>query len=155
MSLQKSIEEQAVQFAQAIIAALRTASIDELVGFTGSRAPRATSGAPVAAPRATRLRGGRLARRSADDIAGALDRIVAVLTAHPEGMRAEAIRAELGLDAKELPRPVAEGLATGRLTKRGQKRATTYSVGSAGGEAKPRAKKGAARKKRAAKRGSK
>ena len=41
-------------------------------------------------------------------------------------MRAEQIRSELGMEAKEMPRILSEGLATRRLRKRGQKRATTY-----------------------------
>ena len=44
----------------------------------------------------------------------------------PRGMRAEQIRSELGMQAKELPRVLGEGLATRRLRKRGHKRATTY-----------------------------
>src|SRR5258706_194028 len=99
MSLQRTIEVQALEFARAIIAALRSASIDELVGMTGGGATHHTNGTAPAArtARATRVSDGRLVRRSADDIARALDRIVAVLTVHPEGMRAEGIREELGL----------------------------------------------------------
>ena len=41
-------------------------------------------------------------------------------------MRAEQIRVELGMQAKEMPRILGEGIATRRLRKRGQKRATTY-----------------------------
>ena len=44
----------------------------------------------------------------------------------PRGLRAEQIRSELGMQAKEMPRVLGEGLATRRLRKRGQKRATTY-----------------------------
>jgi hypothetical protein len=45
-------------------------------------------------------------------------------------MRAEEIRSSLNVEAKELPRPLAEGLSNGSLKKSGQKRATTYFVGS-------------------------
>jgi len=58
---------------------------------------------------------------------------------------ARQIRAKLGLRANEMPRPLKDGLSSGRLGKAGQKRATTYFVKSGGGSAK--AAKKAARKK--------
>jgi hypothetical protein len=72
---------------------------------------------------------GRLARRSAEDIGSVVESIVSLLEQHSEGLRAEQIRGALGLDAKELPRPLADGLAAGTITKTGQKRATTYFAG--------------------------
>jgi hypothetical protein len=45
---------------------------------------------------------------------------------HKEGLRAEQIREELGLQAKELPRVLKEGLSSRKLKSKGQKRATTY-----------------------------
>jgi hypothetical protein len=77
------------------------------------------------------LKRGRLKRRSADDIAATLGNIVALLKAHPSGLRAEQIRKELDMLAKELPRPLAEGLASKALRKKGQKRATVYFAGGA------------------------
>jgi len=68
----------------------------------------------------------RRARRSGAEIAETVDSVVRVLRGRPEGLRAEQIRAELGLPAKALPRAIAEGLATRRLRKTGRKRATTY-----------------------------
>ena len=44
------------------------------------------------------------------------------------GMRAEEIRSKLGLQSKEMPRILKEGLSTKKLTSKGQKRATTYFV---------------------------
>ncbi len=64
--------------------------------------------------------------------------ISALLARHPEGLRAEQIRAELGVQAKELPRPLADGLTEGRLSKTGQKRATTYFAASESGGSKRR-----------------
>jgi hypothetical protein len=77
------------------------------------------------------LKRGRLKRRSADDIAATLGNIVTLLKAHPAGLRAEQIRKDLDMLAKELPRPLAEGLASKALRKKGQKRATVYFAGSA------------------------
>lgn len=80
-------------------------------------------------PKAKKSATGRLARRSVEDISGVVDSIVALLGQHSDGLRAEQIRGALGLDAKELPRPLADGLAAGTITKTGQKRATTYFAG--------------------------
>jgi hypothetical protein len=60
-----------------------------------------------------------------------VDRIVGLLGDNPGGLRAEQIRQQLGLQAKELPRPLKEGIEGGRLSKVGRKRATTYFAGSA------------------------
>jgi hypothetical protein len=73
-----------------------------------------------------------LPRRSADDIGAVVEQIVELLRQHPEGLRAEQIREALSLQAKELPRPLNEAVAAGRLGKSGQKRATTYFVKGAG-----------------------
>ncbi len=51
-----------------------------------------------------------------------------LLRVSPKGLRAEEIRAKLGLQSKELPRPLKEGLDGGRFAKSGQKRATTYTL---------------------------
>jgi len=69
---------------------------------------------------------GRLARRSAEDIAKMLDQVLAVVKKHKDGLRAEQIRAELRLQAKEMPRILKEGLGKKKLKAKGQKRATTY-----------------------------
>lgn len=62
-----------------------------------------------------------------------IESIVDVLAKNSSGMRAEQIRESLGVEAKELPRPLAEAISSGRITKSGQKRATTYFAGSGGG----------------------
>lgn len=163
-NLRSTIEGLASQFAANLIEALRGASIDELLnvaqagGAGGRRAGRpavsrgaeADSAAPI---RARRGRGGRLGRRSQNDIAAMVESIVDLLGRNPEGLRAEQIREALGVEAKELPRPLNDALAAGRVTKSGQKRATTYFAG-AGGSAAPKGgrggrRAGAGRKKRA------
>lgn len=97
---------------------------------------------------------GRLGRRSSDDIAHTLQRVVSLLQHHPEGLRAEQIKEQLLLDKREMPRPIVEGLSSGVLVKAGQKRATVYTLAS-GGQTAP-AKKRAAKKtgKRATKKKS-
>jgi hypothetical protein len=88
-----------------------------------------------AAPR--RARDGRLARRTADDISGALTRVQGILRAASGPMRAEDIRAKLDLPSKAMPRILKTGLANGMLKSTGQKRATTYSLAPVKAAAKP------------------
>lgn len=155
-NLRSTIEALASQFASSVLDALRSASIDELVAVAGGAAPasasaparrgpgrpRSTPSAAVeaapassgfGAPKAKRGRGGRLGRRSAGDISQMIDAIVGALSKSAAGLRAEQIRETLGVEAKELPRPLAEALETGRITKSGQKRATTYFAAGSGG----------------------
>lgn len=61
-----------------------------------------------------------------------IESIVDLLGKSPSGLRAEQIRSALGVEAKELPRPLAEAITSGRITKTGQKRATTYFAGTGG-----------------------
>ena len=148
-SLKSTLTGLATAFASNVLDAIRQMSLDELLAETqgggrGGRrlilqndaAPRAGSASSSGGGGRARGRGGRLGRRSAGDIAALVDRIVAILSASPNGLRAEQIRAELGLEAKELPRPLGEALDSGRISKSGQKRATTYFSKKAGGAAK-------------------
>jgi hypothetical protein len=54
------------------------------------------------------------------------DGIVSLVKKHKGGLRAEQIRAELGIAKKEWARPLEDALASKKLTKKGEKRATTY-----------------------------
>lgn len=147
-NLRETIEVQAQRFAAGIVDALRGASLEELMSVAGGIALPAVARPAGPSPRPSGSKGrpsdpkrsagpsprpagqrSRLARRSADDIAGTLEKIVALLGQHPEGLRAEQIKEQLGLDKKEVPRPLAEGLSSGQLSKTGNKRATTYFVG--------------------------
>ncbi|HRG98399.1 MAG TPA: hypothetical protein PLR99_19240, partial [Polyangiaceae bacterium] len=89
--------------------------------------------APAAAPKGSRKAPRRrLTRRSPADILGVVDSIVALLQRKPDGLRSEDIRAELGLAPNEMPRPLAEGLKSKRLSKEGEKRATVYFAKGSG-----------------------
>jgi hypothetical protein len=108
-------------------------SLDELLvetgGGTSKRGPGRPKGPGKVAPPPTAKRAtksGRLPRRSVEDIAKLLGEIIAVVKRNKEGLRAEQIRAELGLQSKEMPRILKEGVATKKLKTKGQKRATTY-----------------------------
>jgi hypothetical protein len=125
--LRNTIADLAARFAADLVEAMRTMSLDELIAEVGGkRALGAGRGGAAPVLRGRRGKGGRLARRSAADLAKAVEAIVGLLDKHPQGMRAEQIRSSLGLDAKELPKPLADALAAKRISKKGEKRATTY-----------------------------
>jgi hypothetical protein len=137
--LRSTLASLADNFASAVFAAIRGASLDELVAESGG-APRRGPGRPrgssttkaASTPARTsapsRRSKGRLPRRSPADIAKALGTIVALLKGKKAGLRSEQIRDALKLDKRELPRVLGEGLKTKRLKSKGQKRATVYSA---------------------------
>jgi hypothetical protein len=128
-NLRSQLTDLASSFTDAVIDALRTTSLQELLSESSGGRIQSTrmDAAPKATPKTVRPPSpGRLPRRSANDIAAELDRIVNLVQKHKDGLRAEQIRAELGLQAKELPRVLKEGLSARKLRSKGQKRATTY-----------------------------
>jgi hypothetical protein len=131
-TLRSSLNELVASFTESVLAVIRNASLEELLAESGRapqgrRARAGNGGVPVRAKVAPPSRaGGRLRRRSADQIASVLDSVVALLKKNKTGLRAEQIRADLGLQSKEMPRVLKEGLSTQKLKSKGQKRATTY-----------------------------
>ncbi len=166
-SLRNTITDLAASFASSILDAIRQMSLDEILAASGSdggasrrNAPRAAAkiakAAPASAPsasvaRAGKRKGRRLERRSAGDITALVGRIVSLLESRQSGLRAEQIRDALHLESKELPRPLAEALASRRITKTGEKRATTYFArGVAAAKASKPAAKASAKPAKAA-----
>ncbi|MGD0674920.1 MAG: hypothetical protein ABSC94_05840 [Polyangiaceae bacterium] len=128
-SLRSQLAELAEGFATSVLDAIRGASLEELLTEGSGRPARPARSEALTARTAKPTRAsspGRLPRRSAEDIAGILESVVALVKKHAEGLRAEQIRAELGMQAKELPRVLKEGLSSKKLKSKGQKRATTY-----------------------------
>jgi hypothetical protein len=132
-TLQSTLHDLAAAFASSVLEAVRRSSLQELLSETGG-GPRKGPGRPkaVEAPsekpaRAARS-SGRLKRRSPEDIAKALDEVVALLKKNKGGLRAEQIREQLGMQAKEMPRVLKDGLGKKAFKSKGQKRATTYFV---------------------------
>ncbi len=141
-NLKTTIESLATDFAHKLIAAIKASSLQEILNETGgairggarrgrppaSASPAAAAPAAKAAAKATPRgrKGGRLARRSPAALAKAMDQIIGLLGKHPKGLRSEEIRAKLGLSKQEVPRPLADALAAKLITKKGEKRATTY-----------------------------
>ncbi len=146
-SLRSELHDLATKFASDVLADLRSASVDDILAEssrsssvrrarvqpTARRAAtdRAASAILEAPPtvHTTKARGGRLARRSPADIAKTLDAVVGAIRATKgKGLRAEDIKKALGLDRREIPRVLRQGLATKKLRSKGQKRATRYFV---------------------------
>jgi hypothetical protein len=128
-NLQSRLSELASTFADAVLDAVRTVSLHELqaTGRTNGRGPGRAVAAISTTGVARRPRAsGRLPRRSSTDIAKELQRVVALVGTNRSGLRAEQIRDRLGMQSRELPRILKEGLSTRTLKSKGRKRATTY-----------------------------
>jgi hypothetical protein len=138
MTLQSQLQALAATFAEQVLGAIRETSLDELGGtkagggrsdradppksFASSGAARKAVSERSPAPKAN----GRLRRRSDEEIAATLNKIVLLVKTQKNGLRAEEIRQKLGLLPKEMPRILKEGVSTKKLSSKGQKRATTY-----------------------------
>jgi uncharacterized small protein (TIGR04563 family) len=121
-TLRSTLNALATNLASDILDVIRGASLEELLGESAGGAGRG----PAESVHAKEP--GRLARRSAAELAEALDRIVALVRKHKDGLRAEEIRVALGMQSKEMPRVLKEGLTTEKLKAKGNKRATTYTA---------------------------
>jgi hypothetical protein len=131
MPLRSNLAVLAASFANAVLDAIRGASLEELLSEAGAGPQRRGPGRPrksatTSAAASSRRSSGRLARRSPEQIAKALDQVVALVKGKKDGLRAEQIRAALKMQSKEMPRVLKEGLAKKKLKSKGQKRATTY-----------------------------
>jgi hypothetical protein len=134
-------------FVDGVMAALeehnkeRMAGILAAIGAESGEAPARRPGRPAKAASATRgpkakaaskkpAKGGRMARRSPEQIAASVAKVASLLRRFPAGLRAENIRAHTGLDQKELPKVLKQGVEDGAFhIASGQKRATTYAAG--------------------------
>jgi hypothetical protein len=140
-TLNSKLQDLARSFAEQVVETIRGASLQELVSSGGEssagngRSTRVIAGGggggqpdPLSAPSKPKGKSGRLPRRSAEEIAKTLEKIVLLVKTHKGGLRAEEIRSKLGMQAKEMPRILKEGLAKKKLASKGQKRATTYTA---------------------------
>jgi hypothetical protein len=132
-NLRSALDSLAQSFASGVLAAIRGASVEDLLAGPSGGKPRptwdggTTAGTP--GPRAKTAKGGRLARRSAEDIGKAVDQVVALIKKSKTGLRSEEIKKALGLDRREVPRILKTALQAKKLKTKGHKRATTYSAG--------------------------
>jgi hypothetical protein len=127
-NLHSQLASLAGAFASSVLEAIRGASLEDILAESRTPVSKVRREAPTngAAKPVRSKAAGRLRRRSADDIAKALDRVVALVKKNKDGLRAEQIRQQLGMQAKEMPRVLKEALSKKQLKSRGQKRATTY-----------------------------
>jgi hypothetical protein len=139
MSLKNRISVLAEEFSAGVLAAIRSASLDEILAGGSvapakrgpGRPPKSNGGATESAKAAPtkpapKTKGGRLARRSPEQIAEVIESIVGALKKSKDGMRSEQIQKVLKLDKKEIFGPLNEALEGKKITKKGQRRATTY-----------------------------
>ena len=131
-SLRSALDALAASFTQGVLAAIRTASLDDVhaetsaTPRTGRRQARGGGGQPD--PLAVPGKKGRLARRSDEQIAAAIDQVVALVKKSKAGMRSEEMKKALRLDVREVPRILKTAVAKKKLKAKGQKRATTYTA---------------------------
>lgn len=138
-TIHNTINSLASDFAHQLLAALRGASLEEIISETsaghvrrGPGRPRAHllgGGGEIPTPFRGKRKPRRLARRSSEDIAKTVEKIVAVLKANKKGLTAEGLKAALKVDRRELPKPLTVALKAKKIHKRGKKRATTYFAG--------------------------
>jgi hypothetical protein len=91
------------------------------------------SAKPVGRPRGKGK--GKRIRRTAAALEQDMEQLQAYVVAHP-GLRLEEISVGMGVDSKNLKRPVTLLLAGKRLRKEGERRGTRYFASGTGGAAK-------------------
>lgn len=125
-NLRQTLDSLAQQFADGVLNALRSASLEDLQAEAAGGRRHGLGGGAQPDP-LRRARAGRLPRRSHEEIEATLAKVIAAVKAtKAKGLRAEEIREALDLDRREVPRVLKEGLKTKRLRVKGQKRASTY-----------------------------
>lgn len=95
-SLQSQLQQLAATFAESVLAAIHAASLEELIGEprtsrAGTSPGLRKSGPAVAKRMSSQKSTRRLARRTPEQIAGTVDRVVALVKKHKDGLRAEQI----------------------------------------------------------------
>jgi hypothetical protein len=139
-NLKSSIAALAEDFSAGVLAAIRSASLEEILSEGGAKRSATPTKRGPGRPRkaanggttmesskpAKRGKGGRLARRSPEDIESVIGLITKALADAGKGLRSEEIQKALKLDKKEITGPLAQALAAKKISKKGEKRATTY-----------------------------
>jgi len=145
MTMEEGIREKvaalAARFAEEVIGVISASIAAQLNSASGGAVRGRGDRGRVEASRPTRI------RRSASQLGAISDRIVGELGRRPDGVRAEELRAALGLPRSAMARPIAQLLAAKRIRKTGEKRRTTYFI-SGGGSSASRKNNGAGGKRR-------
>ena len=139
MDFQNEMNRTVQSFVAQISELARRAAIDTLESAFGGKAGR-SQGTPaaVALPtagvaRAGRPRGGRGAKRTAEDLEALSEKFASFVKANP-GLRIEQINKELGTTTKDLALPIRKLIAEKVISSKGNKRSTTYSPGKKAGK---------------------
>lgn len=130
--IHETVEALSLQFADAVMKAVREMTLSAVHATMGTadKSATATKASAKSAPKTKR--GGKRIRRGADEIAAVVASVVATIKkSGKNGIRAENIRAALGIAHKDLMKPIADALRQKLISKRGRRRATTYFAGSA------------------------
>jgi hypothetical protein len=119
MTIQKTIESLATEFAKNVLTALRGASLSELTET--SSPPSSTDGG---GSRPDRMR---IKRRDGSVVYVGRDvlALTGLLSRQP-GLRAEQIRAQLRWDKRTVTKAISKALNEKRVAKKGERRATKY-----------------------------
>ena len=149
-SLKQTVTALSIEFAEAILSAVRDASVIEIASSTssdigggagGSDGRRSRIGGAYVrklaisstyglAGAGAGTGGGKRVRRSMESILEVAEEIAAFVRKHKHGAGAEEIRAALDITKKDFSRPLEEALSKRLITKKGERRATKYYVGS-------------------------
>jgi hypothetical protein len=111
----------------------RRAAINTLESAFDSRGGRRGSAAAALVAltgngRVGRPRGGRSAKRTAEDLEALSEQFASFVKSNP-GLRIEQINKELGTSTKDLALPIRKLISTGVVSTKGKKRSTTYFAG--------------------------
>lgn len=160
MNTTPEIQDLVNTFASQLSLLVRRTALEQVAAALGSegsapkrRGPGRPKGATNTAPKAQR--GGKRVRRSAEDLAGMSDAILAHVKANP-GQRGEQIAAALNTDVGTMRKPMKALIAKKVVKTEGQRRGMTYMLsGAAAATASkaasaPKAKRGGKRGKKAA-----
>lgn len=132
MNTEEQIRQRIEAFVRDLQALLVEAARESVVAALGGavsssgRRTRRAAAAPRAAKRG-RKAGRRRVRRSAEQLAEVQEKVIAVLNKNP-GLTSEEIQATLGLEKRELQRPLTLLRNERRIKTKGQKRGMKYYV---------------------------
>ncbi|MCB9833807.1 MAG: hypothetical protein H6807_15200 [Planctomycetes bacterium] len=115
----------------------------------GRRPGRPAKTKPAPRKTAARKTSSRLNTRTAAGRDKLDEMIAGILQAAPEGLRSEAINAQVPADTAQIRMSLKRMIAAGQVSSTGEKRATTYIWGGGAGAAKPARKRRSAKKKTA------
>jgi hypothetical protein len=137
-----SIERITAEITSSVLSQIKSMTVGELLDARAPSPARKVASrqlkavatpAPQAEPRKPKsLSAAKRPRRDKSDL-GALSARIEELLAETPGLRAEQIRARLGVDAKTVTKPLRDAVKAGRITTTGNKRSTAYNLVVANG----------------------